>query len=423
MKTFTGWQYLLIDVANNYCLDLDKTEFEPRIAWAEKHLDKLEAMAENEEWKEKPLYLKAVQSVRRAQRGEPMGHLVGMDAANSGMQIMSVMTGCITGADATGLVDPEVRADAYTRCTAVMSRILGSAVTVVRKVVKSAAMKGLYGSKKEPKKAFGEDTPELHAFYDAMYEVAPGACQLLQILLDSWQPYARQHAYQLPDGFEVKTKVRQRVEADIEVDELDHSTFKYVYYENEGEESGVKNAANIIHSIDAYILRSLIRRCDYDYEHFDSVSTLIEVELLDRSLTGRTVAKPREFNAAYPNELYYYKAQFARSGHADIVIVPYLDDYGLMELDTDHLIELNRIINTMLVHSPFEVVTIHDDFKCHPNNVNHMRFHYREILAELADSNLMEDILTQLHGVQGCTFKKLSSNLSTYIRQSNYAIC
>ena len=33
MQEFTGWQYLLIDAANTYCLDLDKETFETRIAW------------------------------------------------------------------------------------------------------------------------------------------------------------------------------------------------------------------------------------------------------------------------------------------------------------------------------------------------------------------------------------------------------
>jgi hypothetical protein len=54
--------------------------------------------------------------------------------------------------------------------------------------------------------------------------------------------------------------------------------------------------------------------------------------------------------------------------------------------------------------------------------MNYLRKHYRNILAELADANLMQDILSQIHGVQG-VFEKLSDNLSEKIRQSNYALC
>lgn len=40
-----------------------------------------------------------------------------------------------------------------------------------------------YGSKAKPKEIFGEDTPELNAFYQAAQQVAPGAWELLQDLL------------------------------------------------------------------------------------------------------------------------------------------------------------------------------------------------------------------------------------------------
>ena len=63
-----------------------------------------------------------------------------------------------------------------------------------------------------------------------------------------------------------------------------------------------------------------------------------------------------------------------------------------------------------------------DEFKCHPNYMNHLRYHYKEILADLADSNLIDDLLSQLYGQEG-TFDKLSKNLGNKIRNSNYALC
>lgn len=44
MKTFTGWQYLLIDLANQF--GHDKLTFEDRIQWAEANLNDLEALAD-----------------------------------------------------------------------------------------------------------------------------------------------------------------------------------------------------------------------------------------------------------------------------------------------------------------------------------------------------------------------------------------
>lgn len=138
MKEFSGWQYLLIDVANQY--GLDKETFEKRIEWANAHLDELKTLANQA--KNKPLYVKAVLAIHRAQKGLPIGHLVGFDASCSGIQIMSVVTGCHTGAEATGLIDPNKRADAYTACTQAMNQILkkttGGLVQVARADAKRA---------------------------------------------------------------------------------------------------------------------------------------------------------------------------------------------------------------------------------------------------------------------------------------------
>ena len=139
MQQFTGWQYLLIDVANNF--GMDKMLFEDRIAWAEANLTELETLADFAETK--PLYQKAVMAIRKAQAGLPTGHLVGFDACCSGIQIMSAITGCEAGARATGLVDPDVRADAYSATTGVMNQILhdqGVTIDVSRTDAKAALM-------------------------------------------------------------------------------------------------------------------------------------------------------------------------------------------------------------------------------------------------------------------------------------------
>jgi DNA-directed RNA polymerase len=151
MKCFTGWEYLLIDVANQF--GLDKKLFEERIQWATDHLNELEALADQAETK--PLYIKAVMAVRKAQQGIPTGHLVAFDGVCSGIQIMSALAGCIDGARATGMVDPNVRADAYTATTRAMEDILGGSVHVSRGDAKQALMTTLYGSKKTPKQIFG----------------------------------------------------------------------------------------------------------------------------------------------------------------------------------------------------------------------------------------------------------------------------
>lgn len=412
MTTYTGYEYLLIDAASQF--GLDKLTFEDRIQWTNDNLTVLESMADEAETK--PLYLKAVMAIRKAQQGLPSGHLVGVDGCCSGIQVMSVLTGCEAGAKATGLVDPDVRADAYAACTEAMNVILGGGLEVSRSDAKQALMTSFYGSKAQPKTLFGEDTPELDAFYQAAQTIAPGAWELLQDLLASWQPYALQHEWVLPDGFDARIKVLKKVEARIEVDELDHATFTYEFYENQGSKSGLSNAANLTHSVDAYILRCMHRRCNYDREVFEQAAAWIEIEMLERHLgMPRSVERPA-------GKAGYYVDQFIRSTVADVVIVPHLNQENLQQLSQKHLESLATMVNNMLQYKPFELVTIHDEFKAHANNMNWVRFQYKEILADLADSFLLDDLLSQIHGRPGY-FPKLSHNLGEVIRESNYGLC
>ena len=412
MKTFNGMQWIAIDLANHY--GLDKETFETRLEWAKTHLDELETLSDKAEVPE--LYLKGVMALRKAQQGIPTGHLVGLDAVCSGVQIMSALTGCHKGARATGLVDPEVRADAYSTCTKEMQRILGTTLSITRQQAKDAMMKAFYASKKEPKVIFGEDTPELDAFYKAISTIAPGAWGLLQDLVASWNPTTLSHEWKLPDGFDVKVKVMKKVEKLIEVDELDHSRFTYTYYVNEAEKFGLSNAANVVHSVDAYVLRTVHRRCNYKTEMVERASKLINKELNDRANGDHKLW------FMVKDKLEYYCDQYDRSGIADVVVLEYLNPKDMGYLSTEHLESLQKIVAAMLIYEPFEVVAIHDEYKCHPNNMNALRGVYREVLAELADSDLIQDLLNQLYKANG-KYKKQSNTLGNVIRQSNYALC
>ncbi|HVH91274.1 MAG TPA: DNA-directed RNA polymerase [Candidatus Acidoferrum sp.] len=409
---FTGWQYMLIDLANAF--GLDKDLFEDRIHWAETNLPHLEQLVDQAD--SKPLFFKAMLAIRAVQRGEPVHHVVGLDACCSGIQVMSALTGCITGATNTGLVDPNVRADAYGTLQKVMENVLNGQVHVERGDSKQALMTMMYGSKKEPINVFGADTEELTAFYESSQIIAPGAYELLQDLLASWRPYALEHSWQLPDGFQAKVKVMEKKEARIEVDELDHATFTYEFYENVGTKKGLSNAANVVHSVDAYVLRCIHRRCNYNRELVEQAKVVIDLELEARADNAAPILQPKD-------KLLYYVEQYNRSGMADVVILPYITmgTGGTAHLTTEHLQKMQALVDSMLVHKPFPVITIHDEFKCGPNHMNHLRQHYINIFAELAESNLLSDILSQIHGVQG-TFTKLSNTLPQLIRGSNYAL-
>lgn len=409
MMEFTGFEYLLIDACNQW--GGDKLLFEERIQWARDNLDVLESHVNDADTP--ALYLKACQAIRKAQQGIPTGHLVGMDACCSGIQLMSVLTGCHMGAAATGLVDPNKRADAYKECTDGMSQILGG-FEISRDNAKRALMTSFYGSTAVPKELFGEDTIELDAFYKAAEATAPGAWILLQELLGSWQPWATKHEWQMPDGFNVVCKVMQTTEIRVEVDELDHASFTYAWEENKGSKTGLSLPANVLHSVDSYVARTLHRRLNYDEKVLAYASKLIEIELLERSL-GVAVEGIED---AYVK---YYVDLYEANQMADVVILPYLTAESIWMVSDTQLKGLNHICSMMEKYKPFELVSIHDDFKCLANNVNHLRFMYKEVLAELAESEVLSNIMRTINHCQG-TYKKLSNNLGEVIRGSNYAL-
>ena len=355
MNKFSGYEYILIDIANQF--GLDKELFEDRIQWVHEHMDDLEASADQAETK--PLYVKAVMALRKAQQGTPTGHLVGLDACCSGIQVMSALTGCVAGATSTGMVDPNVRADAYSLCTEAMNEILvmeGLSVEVARPEAKRGLMTSFYGSKQTPKDIFGEDTPELNAFYQAAQKIAPGAWELLQDLLKAWQPYAKKHAWKLPDGYDAVVKVMEKVSARIEVDELDHATFSYEFQENIGSLKGISLPANVVHSVDAYVMRCMHRRCNYNKEVVERayVALLTEQSLREQGIT--TAVELFDLQS----KLGYYLEQYQRTQMADVVILPYIKDGKETQyLPDEYIAKLLGIVEGMLQYDPFPLVTVH----------------------------------------------------------------
>ena len=416
---FTGFEYILIDIATHW--GLDKETFPVRLKWAYENMDKFGKLAlERGDWKESSLYTKGVLALTEVQQGLPTGHMIGMDAVNSGMQVLSAITGCKSGARATGMVDPTVRADAYSMCTELMNKKLGVVQAISRSDIKQACMTMLYGSRAVPEKLFGDDTPELEAFYTSMKEMAPGACKALAWLTQAWQPMALEHKWSLPDSPTAQVPVMQSVDTQIEIDELAHAKISMKYEVNEGSKKGISLIANVTHSIDAYVLRTLIRRCNYDQHRIESARDRLEMLLLEKNMK----VPPWESDVK-PNINLGKKIRFDHHGIVDLTDLDLILNNlnaAYYQLDELYLGKLIGILNDMLTSPPFPVVCIHDEMKCSPCHMGQLRFHYKNILADLADSTIFHDIYQQITGTR-CSFRKLSNDLGDVIRQSNYALC
>ena len=412
LQAFTAFEYLLIDIANQW--GLDKENYNVRLDWTKKNFNQLEDRAVNRgHWKEYPLYMKAVMALRKAQKGESTGHMMGFDATTSGMQIMSAMTGCVKGALITNLLDPDNRYNAYEEVYKKMREYLPALSSKVNlEDIKQAVMTTLYGSTAEPEKMFGKGTEELAVFYKALNDVAPAACELLQLLLKSWNSTADKHSFILPDNHHVHIKVRQVVESKLEIDELDHSRLTYTYSIDHNNGFGLANAANVIHAIDGYIVRTISRWSSLNKKELHKLNNLIQGELLTRHID----------NTFSSDKVTIAKSMFKNTNMPDISLVFKMSQEDVASLTTKHLIKVQKLLFLLLKYPAFDVVTVHDCFACSPVYVQALREYYNEIMALLAESTLMDYILSTLYGFK-ITYKKKSITLPSKIRKANYAIC
>ena len=306
-----------------------------------------------------------------------------------------------------------------------MASILGKHLDNERKRVKNAVMTSLYGSEKQPKLEFGEDTEELNAFFTAMEQLAPGPVRLLTALLASWQPNALKHEWTLPDGFKSVVKVMQKVKQRIEIDELGGAQMTYEYYENQPVPKDKKNAANVIHSVDGYILRTLIRRCNHDAEAVKLFHEALGKELLIRTLEDRKDPSSIKVHSVAGLRTLRLVELYHRTGIADTRIMDNFHLDNLKLLPRRMLKKLYRTTTLMVNHDPFPIVPIHDEFMVPVTHVDDLRLHYRHIMSELADSNLINAILTDIHADLRLydEFHWKPSPIPSQIANSDYGIC
>lgn len=394
-NTYTPMQYLAVDIANTY--GLDKDIYEDRIQWVRDNIDRLEDLIPQAE--EPYLYDKAVNALRLTQRGMPVGHTVALDAVCSGLQIMSAVMGCEKGCALTGLIHPDVRTDAYSLLTEAMNKKVD--IVVPRKDAKSAVMKGFYGSVAVPKEIFGD---LVDVFYETLYEECPGATQLLELLRDAWSSEVDRNTWQLPDGHIAMVPVTATVEKKIHIAQLKYTPVVNVQIA-EPQERGISLIANCIHSIDAYVLRTMIRRCNYKPRMVKQMLRTLETQ-----------------EGIYTEQDSTYLRVWKDTGMVDMTMLE-ATNREIQGWPREMRKKLIRMLNICLTHAPFELITIHDSFACHPVNCNQLRRVYADILGDLVDSTLIDDLLNQIYQTVD-TVEKLSDTkkLAAIVRESNYGI-
>lgn len=258
MDKFLPLQYMQIAIANHY--GLDKKRWKERLHWFDHHkshifndIDLLAKFAS-----EPMMFRKMCFAYEQAMAGMPVHALVSLDATASGVQLLGALMACRKTCLRTNLINDGTRHDLYGEAASYMNAF-DPTFTLTRQDLKDPVMTVFYGSTEQPKQLFGEGSKELEKFYQFLEEELTGAYEAMADIAGCWNPEALSHNWVLPDNHHVNVLVTVKESKRVEVDELG-STFTYEYLTNGPSEYGRSIAANVVHSIDGYIVRKMIRR-------------------------------------------------------------------------------------------------------------------------------------------------------------------
>lgn len=415
MESFTPVEYLKIDVASSY--GLDKKSWQDRIAWFDNNQDELFMLADllktnKTEAIKHPIMKKAESpallaaglfACREIAAGKPCGYPISLDATASGAQIMAVLSGCEQSASFCNVIPTGNREDFYTNCYQEMLFQLDKDAKVTRQQLKESIMPWFYGSSNEPKKIFGEGEL-LDAFLQTMQQAAPGVSDLRDVLINLWQSDALSHNWILPDNFHVKIAVMAPVQETVFfMDE----PFVVDTKENAPMERGISIPANLVHSIDAMVVREISRRCSYDA---DRIMALIQLLREPTSYAPLPVKRPQD---ELVETLWDH---YLETGFLSARILELLDE------DNICLVEKGTIADLVMTlpDKPFQVLSVHDCFRVHPNYGNDLRRTYNQILHELAKSDILAFLVKQIVGRPVHITKY--GDISQDVLQANYAL-
>lgn len=397
MQLFTPLEYLMIDIANSF--GLDQENWDVRIDWFKKHQFNLFALLKQA--KEPAMFYAGVQAYYQAVAGHPIGYPISLDATASGMQILACLTGDRKAASICNVIDSGKRENAYARIHEEMCKTINS--EILPEKAKLAIMTSFYGSKAIPEQVF--PNPEvLQLFKDTMSTMAPAAWELNQLFLSIWNPNAIEYSWTLPDNFHVKIKIKGVTK---EIVTFLGDTYEIPKKVVMPQETGRSLSANTVHSLDGMIVREIVRRCSYNPERVNAVKQMCN------DGTKKDNKKLSEDDKMVMTLWNLYE----KTGFLSARIIDHLQPSNMWIVDADEILSL---LSTYPA-KPFDILTIHDCFRVHPNYANDLRTQYNLQLAMIAKSDLLAYLLTELVGYQVVIHKR-DNDLWKDVILSNYAL-
>lgn len=240
--------------------------------------------------------------------------------------------------------------------------------------VTNSSEHNVYGSTATPKAVFGED---VDVFYNTMELMAPGAWDLNLGIQELWDEIdGTTYDWVMPDNFYACIETHDKEMIPFKFLDEDYSVVQKI---NERPRFHKGLGPNLIHSIDGMIVREMYRRCQHDQAIITRVYQAIKAG--NFTCDGKSAEM---VNTLWQNYL--------ESGFLSVRILDYLYDDTLGLVDEDVIIDLIKSMPAQ----PFQLVTVHDCFRCHPNYGNDLRRQYNTILADIAGSNMLNYICAQV---------------------------
>ncbi len=277
----SAMKWLIYDIANHYGLD-KKTNAE-KLGWfryvrrnryailiaASRGLGDLYKSAD------KPLlFKKAVRAYLNAERGEAVNHFISLDATASGIQILAMMSGDTKLAKLTNLVDYRNNYDIYEVAGREVAKLMGIAYSkAVRKPVKKAlmtyyynSMKGLEEQAMNLNKLDGVvnriSSSQLKAIIDGIAKGGTMVKDSINQLFDRLPKTTKVIRFTMPDGFIVELPLIAKSMKKFRVNYREiNFMFDTNAYDYNNNWRGL--VPNIIHAIDSYIAREMVRRAKF----------------------------------------------------------------------------------------------------------------------------------------------------------------
>lgn len=269
--TESGLRYLKIDIANAF--GLDKQSYADRIAFVDEHTTN-ELLAKTIVADSPYEYRNAVEQLSNHYDGLPVEHITYLDCTNQALQLYAVLTSCKDTAYLCNISSGDVLTDAYGVLAIAMNDITGLDI-FDRNNCKKALMTTLYGKidgEVEIVKYMIENGIEYQslitdeelasAFQKAMRAIAPHAMRAMDVLQSLNHADVDTYYWTMPDGFKVKYDVKSTQKLEISCKTKSGVKFHFdrdvqVY---KGSEFNRGMSPNVIHSVDGYVAREMVRR-------------------------------------------------------------------------------------------------------------------------------------------------------------------